>query len=99
MKLTKYEQETIINYNQEEDMAQIYTCDKNLIRKIDANIEKTHVNYCIRRDELSATYSLPKKFVKVAFSRQLSEEQRKKLALRMKAMKAQKGENNDKGGT
>lgn len=40
MKLTKYEQETIINYNQEEDMAQIYTCDKNLIRKIDAHIEK-----------------------------------------------------------
>ena len=59
MKLTKYEQETIINYNQEEDMAQIYTCDKNLIRKIDAHIEKTRVNYCIRRDEESATYSLP----------------------------------------
>ena len=35
MKLTKYEQETIINYNQEEDMAQIYTCDRNLIRKIE----------------------------------------------------------------
>ena len=54
-------------------------------------IEKTHVNYCIRRDEESATYSLPKKFVKVAFPRQLSEEQRRKLALRMKAMNAQKG--------
>ena len=99
MKLTKYEQETIINYNQEEDMAQIYTCDKNLIRKIDEHIEKNHINYCIRRDEESATYSLPKKFVKVAFSRQLSEEQRKKLALRMKTMNSQKFENHDKGGT
>lgn len=96
MKLTKYEQETIINYNQEEDMAQIYTCDKNLIRKIDAHIEKNHVNYCIRRDKESATYSLPKKFVKVAFPRQLSEEQRKKLVLRMKAMNEQKDKNNGK---
>ena len=99
MKLTKYEQETIINYNQEEDMAQIYTCDRNLIRKIDAHIEKNHVNYCIRRDQLSATYNLPKKFVKVVFSRQLSEEQRQKLALRMKTMNSQKFENHDKGGT
>lgn len=92
MKLSKYEQETIINYNQEEDMAQIYTCDRNLIRKIDTHIEKTHVNYCIRRDEESATYSLPKKFVKVVFSRQLTEEQRQKSALRMKAVNAQRGE-------
>lgn len=99
MKLTKYEQETIINYNQEEDMAQIYTCNRNLIRKIDAHIEKTHVNYCIRRDELSATYSFPKKFVKVAFPRKLSEEQRQKLALRMKTMNAQRYENHDNGGT
>ena len=99
MKLKKYEQETIINYNQDEDMAQIYTCDKKLIRKIDAHIEKNHVNYCIRRDEESATYSLPKKFIKVVFSRQLTEEQRQKSALRMKAMNAQKDKNNGNGGT
>ena len=93
MKLTKNEQETSINYNQEEDMAQIYTCDRNLIRKIDAHIEKNHVSYCIRRDDESATYSLPKKFIKFVFSRQLTEEQRQKSALRMKTMNAQRGEN------
>ena len=92
MKLSKYEQETIINYNQDEDMAQIYTCDRNLIRKIDAHIEKNHDSYCVRRDEESATYSLPKKFVKVVFSRQLTDEQRQKSALRMKAVNAQRGE-------
>lgn len=35
MKLTKYEQETIINYNQEEKTASCFTHDLALIRKLD----------------------------------------------------------------
>ena len=38
--LTKYEQETLIRYNQEEDAAIIDTCDKKLIRKLDKLCEK-----------------------------------------------------------
>lgn len=39
-KYTKYEQETIFNYNQEEKTASCYTCDAALIRKLDRLIEK-----------------------------------------------------------
>ena len=38
-KYTKYEQETIFNYNQEEKTASCYTCDPALIRKLDRLIE------------------------------------------------------------
>lgn len=34
MELTKYEQETIINYNEDEDTASVYTYDKKLQRKL-----------------------------------------------------------------
>lgn len=36
--LTKYEQETIINYNNEEKTASIFTYDKSLIRKLDKRL-------------------------------------------------------------
>lgn len=38
MNLTKYEQETIINYNNEEKTASIFTYDKSLIRKLDKRL-------------------------------------------------------------
>lgn len=34
MHLTKYEKETIINWNQEEEIASIYTFDKDLQRRL-----------------------------------------------------------------
>lgn len=40
MELTKYEQETIINYNQEEKNASCYTHDRALIRRLDEQREK-----------------------------------------------------------
>lgn len=91
MKLTKYEQETIINYNQAEDMAQVYTCDKNLIQRMDENIDKFPDSYCVSRTKDSATYNVPKNYIKVVFPRQLTDMQRQKSALRMKAINAQRG--------
>ena len=38
--LTKYEQETIINYNNEEKTASIFTYDKSLIRKLDKRLSE-----------------------------------------------------------
>lgn len=40
MDLTKYEMETIYNYNQEEPLASCYTMDRALIRRLDALAEK-----------------------------------------------------------
>ena len=85
MNLTKYEQETIINYNNEEKTAFIFTYDKSLIRKLDKRLAEMSDMKLIRRGEDFAEYSLPKKWIKVAFPRQYSDEQRAEMAERMKA--------------
>lgn len=85
MNLTKYEQETIINYNNEEKTASIFTYDKSLIRKLDKRLAEMSDMKLIRRGEDFAEYSLPKKWIKVAFPRQYSDEQRAEMAKRMKA--------------
>lgn len=85
MNLTKYEQETIINYNNEEKTASIFTYDKSLIRKLDKRLAEMSDMELIRRGEDFAEYSLPKKWIKVAFPRQYSDEQRAEMAERMKA--------------
>lgn len=83
--LTKYEQETIINYNNEEKTASIFTYDRSLIRKLDRRLSEYPDIKVLRRDEDWAEYSLPKKWIKVSFPRQLSDEQRAEMANRMRA--------------
>lgn len=47
MNLSKYEQETTINYNNEEKSAVIFTYDKALMRKIDKRIAECQIlNWC-----------------------------------------------------
>lgn len=85
MVLSKYEQETVINYNNEEKLASIFTYDKTLIRKIDNKLSEYPDIKVVRRGESWAEYSLPKKWIKVGFPRQLSDEQRAEMANRMRA--------------
>ena len=92
MNLTKYEQETIINYNNEEKTASIFTYDKSLIRKLDKRLDEMSDMKLIRRGEDFAEYSLPKKWIKVAFPRQYSDEQRAEMAERMKAARTMNNE-------
>lgn len=87
MGLTKYEQETIFNYNQEEDTATCYTHDKSLIRKLDAFIENGEAITVLREGEGWKEYSFPKKCIKVRFPRKLSAEQRSQMADRMKSIR------------
>lgn len=92
MNLTKYEQETIINYNNEEKTASIFTYDKSLIRKLDKRLVEMSDMKLIRRGEDFAEYSLPKKWIKVAFPRQYSDEQRAEMAERMRAARTMNNE-------
>ena len=88
MRVSRYEQETIINYNEEEKTAGVYTHNKSLIRKLeklaidrpdDCRLEK------VSHDGHSASYVIPKSWVKITPTRILSEEQRTALAERAKA--------------
>ena len=84
MKLTKYEQETIINYNQEEKTASCFTHDPALIRKLDEFVRNGEVITVVREGDGWKEYKFPKKCVKVRFPRKLSDEQRQEMAERMK---------------
>ena len=87
MALTKYEQETIINYNQEEKTASIYTHDAALMRKLDAALENGAEITVKREGDGWKEYEVPKRCIKVRFPRKISDEQRQKMADRMKSMR------------
>ena len=93
MKLTKYEQETIVNYSQAEHLASCYTHDKSLMLKLDRLIEKGEAITVVREGDGWKEYKFPKKCVKVRFPRKLSDEQRQEMAERMK--RAVRKENNN----
>ena len=87
MKMTRYEQETIINFNAEEKMATLYTRDPAVIRKVDALvIDYPGTFKCIGETDIDKTYEMPKSVVTYRKPRRLSEEQREAARERVKAI-------------
>ena len=87
--LTKYEMETIINFNEEESIASIYTCSKALIRKLDTYCKKRPDIYKLDEvDSPSKTYTFPKKLISLRIPKVLTEEQRKQLIERGRRLNA-----------
>lgn len=87
MSLTKYEMETIINFNEEEQTAEIYTYNKSMKRKLE-KYSKEKPNECkmvkIGNNDDSVKYSVPKKWIKIYPPRKTKslteEEKRKRIA-------------------
>ena len=80
MKLTRYEQETIINYNAEEKTATLYTRDPAVMRKVDALvIEYPDIFKCIGETDIVKTYEMPKSAVTYRKPRRISDERRSQL--------------------
>lgn len=85
MQLTRYEMETIINFNEEEKTAGVYTHNKAMRRKLD-ELTQERPEDC-RRDtanQYAASYTIPKSWVKIRPTLRLSEAQ---LAQRREAAK------------
>ena len=79
MKLTRYEQESILNYNAGEQTATLYTRDKAVMRKLDTLVADFPDTYkLIRQDEVSKTYSFPKAYANYRKPRAVSTEQRER---------------------
>lgn len=57
MRLSRYEQETVINYNQAEQTASVYTLDPKLLKKLARLAEKYPEQI---RQERENTYTVPK---------------------------------------
>ena len=78
MKLSKFEQETIINFNVAESDAVVFTRDKAVIRKLDLLVnEFPEVYKCIGETDIDKTYSMPKKYVSYRKPRRISDDIKK----------------------
>ena len=74
---SKQEMETIVNYNNGEKMAEVYSADPVVMRKLDDLCSRFPEDYeCIKRDEWSATYRFSKKLVQFRTPVHLTEEQK-----------------------
>lgn len=63
-KLTNYERETVICFEDSTDQSKIYTCNKALMRKLDRLANEFPEAYTLLKyDEVSVTYQAPKKLI------------------------------------
>jgi len=84
VRFTKYEQETIINFNAGERDASIYTRDKAVMRQLDALVTAFPDMYRIDKvTEYDKCYLVDKKCITYRKPRRLSDEQRTKARMRM----------------
>lgn len=84
MKLTRYEQETIINFNAQDQMATLYTRDPAVMRKVDALvIEYPDTFKCIGETDIDKTYEMPKSVVTYRKPRKISDDTRSNMRRRM----------------
>jgi len=82
MNLSNLERETIILYNEAEKTATVDTCSPALMRRMDQYCAEHPECSLVRKDEYGAKYVCPKKWIKVRLPRQLSDAQRREMALR-----------------
>ncbi|MEE1316765.1 MAG: hypothetical protein U0K35_06005 [Prevotella sp.] len=86
-RLTKYEQETIINFNVAESDAVVFTRDKGTMKKLDALVNEFQEVYkCIGETDIDKTYSMPKQYVSYRKPRRISEDVRKRRREQMKVI-------------
>ena len=89
--LTKYEMETIVNYNAGEQTATLYTRDKVVMRKLDTLVADFPDTYkLIEQDEVAKAYSFPKLYVSYRKPRAVSKEQREQARQMMIAKNSTK---------
>ena len=80
MKLSRYEQEIVINFNADEKEATVYTANPAWVRKMDKLCNEFPEIIRLKSwTEISKTYVLPKNLVKIGKPRTLSEAQLRHL--------------------
>ena len=75
-KLSRYEQETIILFNEEESTARIETFNSRIIREVEKAQKNCPEIICEERREGYGCYILPKKLIKIHTPRIISEEEK-----------------------
>ena len=79
-KLSRYEQETIINFNVAESDAVVFTRDKAVMRKLDSLVnEFPEIYKCIDETDIDKTYSMPIQYFSYRKPRRISAERREQI--------------------
>ena len=82
--LTKYEMETVVNYNAGEQTETVYTRDNSVMRKLDRLVADYPESYkMLSQTEIDKTYSMPKSYITYRKPRMVSNEQREQARQRM----------------
>lgn len=96
--LTLYERETIINFNEAEAIAGIYTHNVALRNKL-LKLSQTESDLrIIRQTEDMLEVEVPKKWIRVSPPKKLSEETRQKMAARLHSSNTNLTERIEEGG-
>lgn len=89
MKLLKCEQEVVINFDADNDMATLYSSYPAWIRKMDKLVEQYPDIYkVVAMTDISKTYSMPKKYINCRKPRNYSDayrEQKRNHILQLKS--------------
>ena len=98
MRLTSYEKETIINFNEGDAEASVYTYNPTLKKQL-AKCAMNRPNECrqqsVSHNGQAADYVVPKSWIKVQPPRQanITDEQRERMRQRMQRINANKTNN------
>jgi len=85
MSLTRYERETIINFNEEDDDVSVYTRSKTMMTKMDKLVKKFPDTFKINEEfEEGREYICHKKYVSIRPPRALSDKHKTQLSQRFK---------------
>lgn len=91
--LTRYEMETIINFNEGEDTASVYTHNKSLRRKLEKLAQERPKDcrlFKVSHRDQAVEYYIPKGWIRIYPPRQISDEQREAMAERLKTANPQR---------
>lgn len=85
MKLTRAEQETVVNFNEEEDRATVYTYNGRFKKNLRELSGKMPQDCQLTREDKygGVTYSIPKGWVKIVPPRILTDAQKAEMARRL----------------
>lgn len=93
MKLTNFEKETIIRFNEAEKMAVVETCSKKWKRRLRMIAEESAEVQLIREDEYSVTYRCPKSLLLIRKPIVRTEEQKAAARIRAEKNLVKRGKN------
>ena len=77
LKLSRYEKETVINFNAADKLATVYTRDRSVMDTFDSLVKDDPAHYkLLCSTDIDRTYEMPKSYIRYRRPRQLSDSHR-----------------------